>query len=148
MTLVPRNAFVNELWLKLGGVVPALCLLLLCAECIFGQADTGRITGTASDASGAVVPGVRVTIVSVETNLSQTFVTDNTGSYSSGPLRVGVYRLEAQSPGFKRLVRDAISLQVQETAVVNLQLELGEISQEVRVTATESLVRTADASQG
>src|SRR6202158_6095995 len=138
MTLVPRNASVNRLWLKLGGVFPALGLLLLCAQCIFSQADTGRITGTVSDASGAVVSGVQVTIVAVETNRSQTFVTDNTGSYSSCPLRVGVYRIEAQSPGFKRLVRDAISLQVQETAVVNLQLELGEISQEVRVTATES----------
>src|SRR5437763_2624291 len=134
MNLVLRNASVNRLWLKLGGVAAALCLLLLCAQSVFSQADTGRITGTVSDASGAVVPGVRVTIVAVETNLSQTFVTDNTGSYSSGPLRVGVYRIEGQSPGFKRMVRDGISLQVQETAVVNLQLELGEISQEVRVT--------------
>src|SRR5258708_6453058 len=133
MNLVPSNASLSKVWFKLGGIFPALCLLLLCVECIFGQADTGRITGTVSDASGAVVPGVRVTIVAVETNRSQTFVTDNTGSYSSGPLRIGVYRIEAQSPGFKRLVRDAISLQVQETAVVNLQLELGEISQEVRV---------------
>src|SRR5713101_797270 len=146
--LVTRNASVSNVLLKLRVVFSALCILLLCAESLFSQADTGRITGTVSDASGAVVPGVRVTILAVETNRSQTFVTDNAGLYSSGPLRVGAYRVEAQATGFKHLVRDAISLQVQETAVVNLQLELGEITQEVRVTTAESLVRTTDASQG
>ncbi len=148
MRLVARNASISKVWLKLGVVFPAVCLLLVCTESLFSQADTGRITGTASDVTGAVVPNVKVTIVAVETNRSQTFVTDNTGRYSSGPLRVGAYRVEAQATGFKHLVRDAISLQVQETAVVNLQLELGEITQEVRVTTAESLVRTTDASQG
>src|SRR5712691_3449562 len=100
---------VSKVWLKLGVVFPAMCLLLLCAESLFSQADTGRITGTVSDATGAVAPGVRVTIVAVETNRSQTFVTDNTGRYSSGPLRVGAYRVGAQATGFKHLVREAIS---------------------------------------
>jgi hypothetical protein len=63
-------------------------------------------------------------------------------------LQPGEYRVEAEAPGFKRLLREAISLQVQETAVVNLQLELGELSQVTTVTAAESLVRTVDASQG
>lgn len=148
MRLMARNASVSKIGLKLGGVFPVLCLLLLGVQSLFSQADTGRITGTVSDATGAVVPGVRVTIVAVETNRTQTFVTDNMGRYSSGPLRVGAYRVEAQATGFKHLVRDASSLQVQETAVVNLQLELGELSQEVRVTAAESLVQTTDASQG
>src|SRR5262245_51264090 len=107
--------------------VSALCLLL-CAR-LFGQANTGRITGAATDATGAVVPSVKVTIVAVETNRRQTFVTDSTGRYSSNPLEAGLYRVEAESPGFKRLVRESISLQVQETAVINLPLELGEVSQ-------------------
>src|SRR5882724_7642315 len=148
MKLMARNVSVCKVWLKLGVVFCALCLLLLCAESLFSQADTGRITGTVSDGTGAVAPGVRITIVAVETNRTQTFVTDNMGRYSSGPLRVGAYRVEAQATGFKHVVRDAISLQVQETAVINLQLEVGELSQEVRVTAAESLVQTTDASQG
>src|SRR5438045_7530492 len=94
---------------------PVLCVLLLCAPSLFSQVDTGRITGTASDATGAVVPGVKVTVVAVETNRSQTFITDNTGRYSSGPLQVGAYRVEAQATGFKHLVLEAISRQVQET---------------------------------
>src|SRR5256885_2121713 len=119
MRLMARYAPVSKVRPKLGVVFSALCLLLLCTESLFSQADTGRITGTVSDATGAVAPGVQVTIVAVETNRSQTFVTDNTGRYSSGPLRVGAYRVEAQATGFKRVVRDAISLQVQETAVIN-----------------------------
>ena len=53
-------------------------------------------------------------------------------------MQPGEYRVEAEAPGFKRLLREAISLQVQETAVVNLQLELGELSQVTTVTAAEA----------
>jgi hypothetical protein len=91
---------------------------------------------------------VKVTVTATETNRRQTFVTDNSGRYSSGPLRAGEYRIEAELTSFKRLVRPAISLQVQQTAVVNLQMELGAVTQETTVTAAEDLVRTADASQG
>src|SRR5437879_2185832 len=141
MMLVARNASVSKFWLKSGVVFPVLFLLLLWAESLFSQANTGRITGTASDATGAVVPNVKVTITAVETNRRQTFVTDNTGHYSSGPLQAGAYRVEAESTGFKRFVREAISLQVQETVLVNLQLEVGEITQVTTVTAAEDLVR-------
>ena len=148
MRLVTSNIYLTKIWLKLGLLFLPLCLLLLCTDNLFSQADTGSITGTITDASGAVVPNVQVTIVAVETNRRQTFVTDNAGRYSSGPLRVGAYRVEAESAGFKHLVREAISLQVQETAVVNLQLELGQVTQQTTVTAAEDLVRTVDASQG
>src|SRR5437867_3478728 len=125
MSLVAMNVSVSKVWLKLGVAIPALFLLLLCADSLFSQADTGRITGTATDVTGAVVPNVKVTITAVETNRHQTFVTDNTGHYSSGPLQAGAYRVEAESTGFKRFVREAISLQIQETVLVNLQLEVG-----------------------
>jgi hypothetical protein len=123
MRLVSGNASVAKAWLKSNLAFPVLFLVLLCPESLFGQADTGRITGTASDATVAVVPNVKVTIIAVETNRRLTFVTNSTGRYSSGPLQPGEYRLEVEAPVFKRLVREAISLQVQETAVVNLQLE-------------------------
>ena len=135
-----------KMWLRLG--VLSVCLLLLRNERLFGQADTGSITGTATDPAGAVLPGVKVTIVGVATNRRLSFLTDNEGRYSSGPLRVGEYQVQAELPGFKRLVRQSIHLQVQQTAVINLQLELGTVTQETTVTAAEDLVRTVDASQG
>lgn len=148
MMLVTSNIYVTKIRLQLVVLVLPLCLLFLCTHNLFSQADTGVITGTVTDPSGAVLPGVKVTVIAVETNRRQTFATDNAGRYSSGPLRVGEYRVEAELASFKRLVRPAISLQVQETAVVNLQMELGSVTQETTVTAAEDLVRTADASQG
>ena len=148
MSVVTRNIHIAKVWLKFGAVFLPLCSLLLCAESLFGQAETGRITGTVTDATGAIVPGAEITITAVDTNRRQIFVTDETGRYSSGPLRVGPYRIEAQSTGFKRLVREQITLQVQQTAVVNLQLEVGEITESVTVSAAQDLIQTTEASQG
>ena len=143
-----RLANDNSYKVRLRWGVFCLCVFLLCAQWLFGQADTGRITGTVTDPAGAVMAGAKVTIVAVATNRQLAFVTDNEGRYSSGPLRVGEYQVEVELPGFKRLVRQSILLQVQQTAVVNMQLELGAVTQETTVTAAEDLVRTADASQG
>lgn len=123
-------------------------LLLLCAGSAAAQSETARITGTVSDSTGAVVPDVEVLIIAVETNRRFMFVSDGAGRYSSGPLQVGAYRVEAEFAGFKRIVRSAISLEVQETAVVDLQLEVGETTESVTVTAAEALINTAEASQG
>jgi hypothetical protein len=144
MRLAIGNTY--KTWLALN--VLLLGPFFLRTESLFGQADTGTISGTVTDPAGAAMPGVKVTIVAIATNGRQTFVTDNDGRYSSGPLRVGEYQVEAELAGFKRLVRPKILLQVQETAVANLKLELGTINQEVTVMAVTDLVRTADASQG
>jgi hypothetical protein len=135
-----------KLWLRLG--VLALCFFLLGAGRLFSQVDTGSISGTVTDPSDAVVPGVKVTIVAVATNQQQTFVTDSHGRYSSGPLRVGEYRIEAEGPGFKRLIRPNILLEIQQTLVINLQLVLGELNQVLTVVATPLQLQTGDASQG
>ncbi len=144
MTIPVNDTY--KIWLRLG--VLALCFFLVGTGTLFSQVDTGSITGTVTDPVGAVLSGVKVTIVAVATNQQQTVTTNRDGRYSSGPLRVGEYRIEAELPGFKRLVRQNITLQVQETPVINLQLELGTLNQEVTVAAATELVRTEDASQG
>ena len=148
MTLQSKQGHANSGWRTFGLAFLPLCLLLLCPQSLFSQAESGRITGTVSDSTGAVVPGAEVTIINVDTNRRQVFTTDVAGRYSSGPLRVGKYRIEAESTGFKRLIHEAITLEVQETAVVNLQLELGEITESVTVTAAQELIQTTEASQG
>ena len=132
---------------------PALCLLLLCCfflrtESLFGQADTGTISGTVTDPAGAVMSSVKVTIVAIATNQERTLTTDNAGRYSSGPLNPGEYRVEAEMAGFKHLITDNLVLQIQQTAVMNLTMEIGAVRQQVTVTTTPPLVTTADASQG
>src|SRR3954451_6699619 len=137
---------VYKVWPRLG--LLAVCFLLVGTQSLFSQVDTGSITGTVTDPAGGVLSGVKVTITALATNRQQTITTDSDGRYSSGPLRVGEYRIEAELQGFKRLVRQNIVLQVQETPVINLQMELGTLNQEVTVAAATELVRTADASQG
>jgi hypothetical protein len=75
-------------------------------------------------------------------------LSDESGRYSSGPLQAGQYRIEAASKGFKRLIRDAITLEVQQTAVVNIRLELGEVTETITVSERAALIQTTEASQG
>src|ERR1035437_2096638 len=112
----------DKIWFRLG--VVALCFLLLGGGRLFGQAETGRIPGTVTDASGAVVPSVKVTIVSVATNQRQDFTTDRAGRYSSGPLRPGEYRVEAQGAGYKHLLSKNVVLEGQQNAVMDLQNDI------------------------
>ncbi len=132
--------------LRLG--VLALCLFLLGEHRSFSQVDTGSIAGTITDPSGAVVPGAKVTIVAVATNQQRTLTTDDSGRYSSGPLRPAEYRVEVELKGFKHLISESIVLQVQQAAVMNLTMEVGGVQEEVRVTTAPPLIQTTDASQG
>ncbi len=144
MTISTRSNY--KICLRFG--VLALCIFLLGAGRLFSQADTGSITGTVTDASGAVVPRVKVTIVAVATNQRQEVTTDGAGRYSSGPLRPGEYRVEAEQTGYKHLVSKNIVLEVQEAAVMNLAMEIGGVQEEVTVTTAPPMVNTSDASQG
>ncbi len=147
MELVTMNSHVPTIRLKLVVVLLPFFLVLLCAGNLFSQ-DTAAITGTVTDPSGGVVPATRVTIIDVETNTSRTVVADSAGHYSSGPLSVGRYRVQIEPQGFKRLVHEAVTLQVQQTAVVDLHLELGQTTETVTITSAPPLIRTTDASQG
>ena len=146
MRLAIRRSY--NVWLRLG--VLALCFLLLGAEAAV-QSGRHRQHHRHGNRSCRRRPdrGVKVTIIAVATNRQQTVLTDNEGRYSSGPLRAGEYRDGSRIAGLQTSGPPrSILLQVQQTAVVNLQMELGTVTQETTVTAAEELVRTVDASQG
>jgi len=148
MKLAVPHTLVGELLVKSGVLTLPFCLMLVCTEGLFGQAETGRITGTVTDATGAVVPGAGVILIAVGTNRRIELNSNEDGRYSSGPLQVGAYRIEAQATGFKRLIHDSITLEVQQTALVNLRLELGEVTEQVTVTGGAAMIQTTEASQG
>ena len=86
-------------------------------------AQEAAISGTATDATGLVLPGVAVTAVHGATgNIFET-VTDATGAYRI-PARIGVYQITAQLPGFSTVMRSGVQLLVGQTVVVNLQLHV------------------------
>ncbi len=113
-----------------------------------GQSFTGTILGTVKDSSGAVVPGVEMTIVHLQTNREIKTTTNDRGEYVSVPLSVGHYRVEAALPGFKRAVRSGITLEVQQAAVVNFTLEIGEVAEKVEVVADAPLLEATTSTLG
>ena len=147
MRLATGHTYITVVSQKLCTLVLPLILVFSCSGNLFGQ-DTGVITGTITDASGAVVPTATVTILAIETNSRRIVATDSAGRYSSGPLPVGRYQVEVQAKGFKNLVRSGLSLQVQQTAVVDVQLAVGDTTEHVTVTGTADLIHTTEASQG
>jgi hypothetical protein len=98
------------------------------------QAINGTIEGVASDASGAVLPGVTVTIVNVGTGTTRAVVTNERGEYRAALLPLGEYRVRAELQGFKTVERSGLQLSAGQTAVANFRLEVGGIEEVVSVT--------------
>ena len=107
---------------------------------------TASVVGTVQDTSGAVIPGVAVTVRSLETGAARTVTTDDRGYYRALSLPVGRYEVAAEKTGFQTQLRTGITLVVGQEAVVNLNLEVGEIQQTVTVAAEAPLVNTTTAS--
>ena len=108
---------------------------------LFGQ-STAQISGAVSDQSGAILPGVDVSVTQTETGLKRSAVTNETGSYVLPNLPVGPYRFEAALPGFRTYVRSGIILQVGNNTVINVPLEIGQVAETVEVQANTALVET------
>ena len=108
----------------------------------WGQATTAQITGTVTDQSGAVLPGVEITVTQTATGAKRTAVSNETGNYVLASLPVGPYMLEAGLPGFKTYVQSGIVLQVNANPTINVVLQIGQVSDQVEVQANAALVET------
>jgi len=97
------------------------------------QAINGAIEGSVHDATGALLPGVTVTITNVETGAKRTLQSGSDGSYRAPLLPLGSYAVKAEISGFKTLERTGISLAAGQTAVVELSLEVGGVAEVVSV---------------
>src|SRR5947209_2544965 len=130
---------------RFGGLVGVILLLVAGTELACAQV-TATISGTVQDASGAAVGGAIVTVKSLETGAVRAVMTDEMGNYRLLSLPVGSQEVRAEKPGFRAAVRTGINLAVGQEAVVNLKLEVGEVAQEVNVSAEAPLVDTTTAS--
>jgi len=124
---------------KLGGVVVALIVLGSCL--VFAQ-GSAVISGIVRDATGAVLPGVTVTIKHTESGLTRTVDSTENGSYRMPSLPVGPYEVTGEKMGFKQGVRRGINLAVAQEAVVDLTLDVGALAEQVTVTEEAPLVNT------
>jgi hypothetical protein len=129
------------------GVFVGLFVLVLNAGPSWAQA-TAQISGVVRDQSGAVLPGVEITVTRTDTGISRNTITNETGNYVLPNVAVGPYRLEAALPGFRTFVQTGIVLQVNADAVINPVLEIGQISEQVEVQANIAQVETRSTSVG
>jgi hypothetical protein len=112
------------------------------------QVDTGSITGTVTDASGAVVGGAKVTLTNEGTAASLTTATGSDGSYRFSPVRIGNYKIEVAAQGFKTLTEIHVTVNVSSNLTRNFTLQTGAVTETVEVTSTAPLLQSQDASVG
>jgi hypothetical protein len=125
-----------------------LFIVLIACGSALAQQITGNLRGTVSDASGAVVQSASVTARQIETGFSRTATTDRGGNYLLLELPVGHYRLEIVATGFQKYVQDGISLDVNETAAVSVQLMVGSENEQVQVQADAEMIQPTVTSLG
>lgn len=124
-------------------VCAVLVLVVLVGLIASGQTIFGRISGTVTDAAGAVVPNAAVTVTNSATNLVRTAVTDDGGSYTVTNLPVGTYSVSVERAGFKRATQLDNALTADARLTVNVALEAGAVSETVEVsTAAGETVNT------
>lgn len=126
----------------------AILIFGVAAAIANGQIISSSIVGTATDSSGAVVTNASVVVTSESTGVARTITVDETGSFVFPQLPPGNYHLMASSPGFKKYEVSGIVLPVNQTVRVDVHLALGEVTEQVRVTASGVQVESETSSLG
>ncbi len=134
--------------MRKAGLLGAVFALLGMAATLGAQTATGQITGTVKDSTGAVVPGVAITVHSDLTGLTRTATTNPSGDYSFPLLPVGPYAVSAALQGFSVAKQSGIRLNVDQVARVDLTLALGDKTETVEVQAVAVAIDTETATVG
>lgn len=126
-----------------------MAALLLGAVAASAQ-TTGSATlvGTVTDSTGAAIPAAKVTVTNTETSFVSNGVTGSEGAYYIPYLAPGTYRLVIEAGGFKRYVREGIVLRINEQPRIDVQMELGNVSESIEVTGAAPLLETETSATG
>jgi hypothetical protein len=122
----------------------ALIALVAAVPAAMAQAVYGSIAGTVVDPSGAALPGVNVTITSVERKTVDSVVSNASGNYVKGNLLPGVYEVKAELTGFKSAVVERAKVSVDTQTNIDLSMQLGDLTEAVTVTAAEGQLLKTD----
>jgi len=119
-----------------------LSVLALAAFSLAQDIRTGTLVGGVSDPTGAAVPNASVTITNVQTQVESHAQTTSDGNYDVPYLNIGNYEVTVEAQGFKKLVRSGVTLQAGSTVRIDIQLEVGAVTQEIEVSAASPLLAT------
>jgi hypothetical protein len=112
------------------------------------QIDTGGVTGTIRDSSGAILPGASVTLTDDTTGISNTVNSTSTGTYVFDAVKPSTYTLHARFNGFGEYVNHGVVVHVQQTLTIDVALVPGNVQQQVTVTASAPLLESENAALG
>lgn len=138
----------GELRLRLGVVDHLRSFLFLLAALAIGsvlapgQEVTATINGTVTDPSGRAIPGATVTATDLDRNVKTTAATNAAGTYSFPRLPVSRYSIRVEAKGFQAAVKPEILLVLNQVAKVDVQLQVGNVSQTVEVTTAPPILET------
>jgi hypothetical protein len=132
---------------RLFGIALFVVLMLAMSAMSFAQGLTA-VTGRITDPTGAVIPGVEITITNAATGAVRTVVSNEQGIYSAAQLPPGTYNIKAELAGFKPKAANNVALPVDQIITVNLPLEVGAVTDIVDVTASAEVVNTENAQLG
>ncbi len=119
-----------------------LSVMVLClASTLLAQTDRGTITGTVTDASGAVIVGGKVTAANTATGIAAQTATSGAGLFTIPQVKVGVYKVTIEQSGFKKFIQDGVLVSLGQTVRVDAALQVGEVSQSVEVQAEAPVLK-------
>jgi len=133
----------SQLWFSC--VLP---LLLTPVAATYGQAVNGTLLGTITDVTGASAPNAKVTVTEVNTSISRTANTNQSGYYAFPDLPPGTYNVSVELQGFKRAVQTQVNALVNSTVRVDLTLQPGELTESITVSGEAQALQTERADTG
>ena len=110
-----------------------VAVVILSTNLGLAQVTSGSIRGLVSDQTGGMIPGVEIRAINLQTNERFSTISTEAGNYVLVNVPIGNYRVEAELPGFKRLARQPVNVSIGITTNLNLELEVGEVADQVTV---------------
>ena len=120
-------------------------LITLLTGAATAQTTFGVIRGRVLDSSGAIVPNITVKVTNTATNIARTVTSNEAGIYEAGYLQPGAYSVSAEQPGFKKFASQSIDLNPNATVLMDVTLDVGELSSTVTIGALAALITTESA---
>src|SRR5438067_5988550 len=125
-----------------------LAIVLLFSATLFGQEFRGTFSGNATDAQGAGIGRVRIIATETRMGAKSETVSESSGAFTIPFLAPGEYEITAEIPGFKKFVRQGLTLSMGEHPVIDIRMEVGAVNESVTVVADSPLIESANASIG
>jgi outer membrane receptor protein involved in Fe transport len=142
-----RRSRSSEVFSTSISIITAIVVSLLIGSSCLAQ-STAVVQGLVTDPSGAVVPNAKIIVRNIATGFERSTETDSSGNYQVAALPVGVYRVEVQASGFGNQAVTDLRLEVSQTVVQNFPLKVGNVAQEVNVSAEAPVVESTTTTVG